>query len=150
MSSNEQEIPVQARLIDVPPTLLAMLGAEIPPEWQGVSLLPQILAESREYNEPVVAEGVKTGHWQIALYEKGWKLLVIRNPEKERKLYRIDTDPLEQEDLSGQHPDIVEKMVAQLQEIQQENEEWRSMESPEIVPLSEEQAQQLRALGYIK
>ena len=73
---------------------------------------------------------------QITLIEPQWKLVVIgpnvadpgADPSKRQLLlFRIVDDPYEQRDLSREHPEVVERMLAKLKA-------FRALQPPDAVP----------------
>jgi arylsulfatase A-like enzyme len=92
-------------------------------------------------------------HDQYAIILDGWKLVKNENhPEDwpEYELYDHTKDPINMVDVSGEHPDIVERLAAEL-------DTWRqyaiSLKPPPdteaIQGLSPEEIARLRSLGYI-
>ncbi|HMB71841.1 MAG TPA: sulfatase-like hydrolase/transferase [bacterium] len=75
--------------------------------------------------------------------EDGWRL--VAGPSA--RLFRMDTDPGESYDLSGQHPDVVERMQAALER------EWEQRAAQAFTnqerELSDRETEALRALGYV-
>jgi len=92
---------------DVLPTLLDAIGAEesIPADLDGASQWASLRGEATDARTP---DYVTTGYAGMALYRPPWKLV---DPESPR-LYHIYDDPFEEKDLSANHPEIVETLVA--------------------------------------
>ncbi|WP_404309333.1 sulfatase family protein [Neorhodopirellula lusitana] len=65
--------------------------------------------------------GFRKGKWKVVLYpqKKSYKSKAdhSRTPKKEWTLYNLDQDPNETTDVSADHPDILEKMKQDFQEI---------------------------------
>lgn len=87
--------PQVAGAIDVPPTLLALLGLTPPASWQGRSLLAPEPGVARFFTDYSSLQlGLRTGRW---------KCLV--EPELPRvRLFDLESDPGEQRDLAAQEP----------------------------------------------
>jgi hypothetical protein len=83
-----------------------------------------------------------------------WKLVrnVVRAPGKpEVELYDFAKDPFDRQDVSGQHPDVVRELSAELdawkrqavaQRVKPDSEAARTLNADEL--------ERLRALGYIQ
>jgi hypothetical protein len=82
----------------------------------------------------------------VAVNDGQWRLIYRSDRPGRSELYAVDEDPLEQRNLAGDEPDVVTRL----------NDEARAyLESPSApwgeavdVELSEEELNQLRALGY--
>jgi arylsulfatase A-like enzyme len=157
------KITETVRSIDLMPTLLALSGLPAPPGIQGQSLVPLIAGEpSRWERRPAVSEKVKTTEpfgpgprdtesYSIVLDD--WKLIHNRIPAAgapEFELYKRAEDPLDSNNVAAQHPEIIEKLKAEL-------EGWHKMVAEAQLPesiseenLSPAELQRLRSLGYIK
>jgi len=75
--------------------------------------------------------------------EDGWRLVSGPRP----RLYRMDTDPGETQDVSGQHPDVVARLEAAL------DSEWADRTAQAFQhterELSDRETEALQALGYV-
>lgn len=112
-----------AHLVDVLPTMIEMSGAETPQEWperklnqmSGTSLLPILEGKDFERENPI--------HFQYAynraLRHGKWKLVSIADSPWE--LYNMDLDRTETNNLIGSHPEIVQKMSQQWDQIATES-----------------------------
>jgi arylsulfatase A-like enzyme len=163
------EEPVE--LIDVMPTLLEYAGLPLPPGIQGQSLRPLLGPDGRGgavaaagsdwKRRPVIAEKQPqdgSDHPRqtecYAIVDGNWKLIhnVVRPPERpEYELFDFYKDPLDQQNLAAEHPDVVERLSKQL-------EGWKRMatqarlkpDSEDTKGMSAEQLERLRSLGYVK
>jgi arylsulfatase A-like enzyme len=113
-------------------------------------------------NHPLIAENYYTrtrdlfhplwGHRfdrvRTSIYEGSYKL--IRSSDGQHELYDLDQDPAESNNLfnSPDHRDTAQRLEAKL--IYFQDSRRRADELTEQKPLSEEQLEKLRALGYIK
>jgi arylsulfatase len=137
------------RLMDIGPTLFDHLGMPPMDRVQGQSLLPYIA--SRPPGEPLtaLAEGLKTRTFeQSALYRGQWKMLRQLEPPIQL-LHHIVRDPLERTDFAGQRPELLDKLVTLAISQQKENARLAGKGKRETVPVSAEQLQRLRSLGYV-
>ncbi len=116
-------IDARAFVTDVTPTLLERAGVPLnAPAMDGVSMNPLLSGQSafvRDANTPLGVE--VSGH--SALYRGGYKLVRTPPPlgDSSWRLYDIERDPGETTDLSAQHPDLLEAMLADYQDYAQRN-----------------------------
>ena len=115
---------------DLLPTFCDAAGVDLPSELpiDGQSLLPHMKGEP-----PPSAEARGTVFWQLDLYRKlqrhypkpepfatevamrgRWKLLALHG--KPVELFDLESDPNEQRNVIGNHPDLVASLTAQLHE----------------------------------
>lgn len=112
---NGQIDPQPGHLVDVMATLVDICDADYPTQlnghqieaMQGVSLKPSFKGKPLARKEPIFFQhegnrAVRDGKWKlVAFHEKEWKL------------YNMDTDRTELNDLSERHPEKVSSMSAQ-------------------------------------
>jgi tetratricopeptide (TPR) repeat protein len=133
--------------VDVTPTILDML--KLPPleGVQGTSLLPLMKGESLDldlvgYGESIEAH-IVFGTSVLRFVRKGrWKYIHKVKPE----LFDLTEDPGELENLSSVHPEVVERLRAELSALIEEAPEQASGARTAI---DQETAAQLEALGYM-
>ena len=148
--------------IDLMPTLLELARVPVPEEAQGTSLLPLLASPgdpgamgwdrravfTERKNPPFEeTEGTPDAYAVIA---DGWKLIwneVVRDDRPELELFDHVNDPLNLVNLANKHPDVVADLRLEL-------DRWREMTAAEKVEtedkeLSDEELEQLRALGYV-
>ena len=97
---------------DFLPTVCDLLNIELPDNIDGISYLPTLLGEDQskhdylywEFHEQGGKQAVRLGNW------KGIRLNMDENPEAQVALYNLDTDLAEQNDVSADHPDIVNQI----------------------------------------
>jgi arylsulfatase A-like enzyme len=148
------------RSIDLMPTLLELSGLETPEAAQGQSLVPLLssgTAPSRWKARPAVTEFSQIGRPGLetfAIVDGGWKLVHNEIQPKgapEWQLFDHANDPLDRVDVSSQHPEIVERLRALL-------EDWRRYAEAARLPsdtkategMSSEELERLRSLGYVQ
>ena len=130
-----------AAMVDVLPTILDAVGVESPPHAQGKSLLPAI----------VDGESVQDAmHMYNVIATDRWKLL-----EGSRELFDLENDPEETENVWDQNPEVVKQLLDQLdtwkrRDIKNRRDFERSVAATEgDVELTQEEIEELRALGYL-
>jgi arylsulfatase A-like enzyme len=136
----------QARLLDLAPTLLALMDLDTGGETvQGHSLLTD--RPNGEQDLPVFSEMVyPTGHWTSLRYPDR---KIIARPGTRSLYHDLTADPLEQHSIfSPQSPESRE-LLKEVQAISARNNDFaRHLAVP--VELDEQAEAQLRALGYIE
>jgi len=105
-----------AATIDVMPTICELVHVKVPPDVDGVSILPSILGNATgqkqreylywEYPEYGGQQAVRMGNW------KALRLDILKSGQLITQLFDLSTDLQEQHDVASQHPDIVQKMEA--------------------------------------
>lgn len=106
-----KELSAPISLIDVMPTLLDLLGLEIPSSVEGKSLLPLIEGRSDGSDRIVFSQSFDDG--LLAAVGPEWKL-VANMVTGQTQLYRLSTDPGEEVDLAGQAPEAWSTLAAAL------------------------------------
>lgn len=95
-----------AQQIDVPPTLLDLLGLPPHPAFQGRSLVGPPAGEAR----PVFLVAQTPMVTQYAVVLEGWKLMLDVRDERV-ELYHLDEDPGETRDLAEERPEIRQELL---------------------------------------
>jgi arylsulfatase A-like enzyme len=126
-------------LVDVFPTVCALLGSERPAELQGVDLGAVLRGEVGR--RPLFAQLRRN---LLAVRVGDWKLHWNRDSD-ERELYRLPEDPGELFDRSVQRPELADRLEALLREGGYARFAPGATPRPEIDRATEEA---LRALGY--
>ena len=98
---------------DIMPTLCELTGVDPNIDTDGISLLPTILGESdkQKKHEYLYWEFPESGGWRAVRWGE-WKAIQrdIHKGNKAIELYNLTTDIQELNDISAQHPDIVEQI----------------------------------------
>jgi arylsulfatase A-like enzyme len=128
------------------PTLLEGAGVELPSGGQGRSLL-SVMAEEPTADRAVYFNPLdEPGNVSV---RHGDFMLVTRNDFAELELYHNELDPEQKNNIADEHPDVVQKlrdMAIRFHQYQLELSQSRDVES---VPVSEEELESLRRLGYV-
>jgi arylsulfatase A-like enzyme/Flp pilus assembly protein TadD len=141
-------VPAQVRTIDVLPTVLDLVGVEMPDPLHGQSLVPLMLDPEKAGPENAYSESMSV-HLQY-----GWSALYsvrtssykfIDAPREE--LYDLSQDPSESENLLKQEPEVAQGLRSTLAALREEI----LAGAPEIqeADLDEETLGMLAALGYV-
>ena len=152
------------QLLDVSPTILDLAGLEKPELMQGVSLMPLMNFdgdERRWSSRPAISEWKKRPDMKdspivdaFGIIVDGYKLVHnIDRPEgvPEFELYDHRIDPLDQNDIADENPEIVERLSQQLAD-------WHQWAQANALPtdaeategLDAEELERLRSLGYVQ
>jgi arylsulfatase A-like enzyme len=145
-----RRVETQVRMLDLVPTVCEIAGALIPEEAQGRSLVPLLRGEEMD-ELPAFSEAlISTAHEEKSVRRDGYKLIYDVKREIV-ELYDVRADPREQVNLAEEKPEIVERMLAELQAWMTQSTQ-RASELPRQRPLSqtmdEETRQHLRDVGY--
>jgi len=128
-----------ASSIDIGPTVLELVGLDVPEVFQGESLVGRT-----DEDRPVFATDGST--WKAITRQ--WSYIV--SPSKQREeLYRLTDDPGETVNLVSQEPDAADTMRSHIEAAAQacETHPYRLLEVDEV-EMPDEQLERLRALGY--
>lgn len=141
--------------VDVMPTILSLIGIDSPstldgldlcPLWQrNVSQLPfrYIFAGASKDNPSPNRGDIRHNNIKHAIRHPRYKLHYDKLSKK-IKLYDMANDPHEQNDVASEHSSLVDSMFRQLESFMAINKKAAS-----LPPLSEEEVQKLRSLGYL-
>lgn len=160
-------IPHLAGLVDLAPTLLSLLGLPIPAVAQGRDLSPLISGaepvrrvvyvdgiydDGRTWGSSVVAD-IDGRRWSYvarvtARPAPGGRAFAL---EGSGELYDLAEDPNEQRDLAAERPDLARRLGERLVAWLRANEERAGhlRRAAAVDPVSPEEEEQLRALGYL-
>jgi len=155
-------------LIDLLPTILELAGLPLPETAQGQSLAPLLLGKPGWAPRPVVfdqffREGpylygsieVIDGRWGASLRvdprpDDRKQAIELRRPAP-LLIYDVWEDPEAFKSLHEERPDLVEKYTKMLDQVWKEHRELAMMFSRAgEVPLTHDQIETLRSLGYIR
>ncbi|MBN2280040.1 MAG: sulfatase-like hydrolase/transferase [Candidatus Marinimicrobia bacterium] len=100
---------------DVMPTLCQVAGIERPAFTDGISFLPELLGTGKqmhhdylywEFPEYSGQQAVRMGQW------KAIRMNIVKEANMDIELYDLKKDLQETADIAGQHPEIVERILA--------------------------------------
>lgn len=149
--------PVLAGLVDVVPTVLARVGAPIPPTIHGQDLAARyargVPAEASTKAGSILAETDLEGNVVRALRGMEWKFIEA-NPGNPRglpaeQLFDVAKDPAEKDDLRAREPALAGRLRDEAS-AQIDLARRRAVGGGKDAALTEADRERLRALGYIK
>jgi hypothetical protein len=131
-----ERVPVPARLLDVPTTLVRAAGGTPPRDWVGTDLLPALRGDTELPARPLYAQHVGEGPRRATVILGSWKLVLFDRRARytppdayESDLVRTEmarlprlglfdlaTDPRERADRAAGQPEQVTRLGALLQE----------------------------------
>jgi arylsulfatase A-like enzyme len=132
-------VETQVRSLDIPPTILATLGLEIPDDFLGVDMTA-LLTGGVEMSLPAISRLDLPGSRDVAsLRTARWKL-------NQRSLFDLTVDPRERQDLAANR----HQTVAELEALVAVEVERRPRHETTKVVVPKETAAKLKALGYLQ
>lgn len=142
------ETPVST--LDLLPTLLDVCGQETPDGLDGRSLLGLMRGRDDGESLLVAERGAAPDDFDKMLIEWPWKLLAFRTDDRtEYRLYHLEDDPGETQDVSGRHRDVTARLRDRLWELHDPASPLLDAEGDvRPVELDEAEKEKLRALGY--
>ena len=149
------------QMLDVAPTVLELAKIAKPDSMQGESLVPLFTTPERWSARPAVSEWTRRTDQRdeemvdaFSIIVDGYKL--IHNVERpdgfpEYELYDHRQDPLDQNDIASENPEIVERLSKQL-------DDWHAWALANKLPTDAEasegidaaELERLRSLGYVQ
>lgn len=146
------EVTARTHLIDVMPTILSVLGVEVPPQARGEDLREvnegrTLLGENyfARVKDLRQAYGHRFRRVRQAVYQGRWKY--IHSTDGSSELYDLDADPREFSNLILDRPEVAEPLRQWLEE--QLAAELPADETSRPLEVDEETRSRLEALGYI-
>jgi len=151
-----QRIDTTVQTIDLMPTMLELSGLPVPAAAQGASLVSVLESGSSvNWNRPAITElppNMRGIPGRTSLISDGWKLILLEEPggEPRLELYDHTEDPLNLNDVSVEHPDIVERLSALHANWQRRAQVAQLDDADATLQLDAEELERLRSLGYIR
>ena len=129
------------RHIDLLPTLAELIGADVPAQAMGRSLVPLLEGKTDSFDVESFAEG----DFCTSLNRGSWKIMRVDSTDSYH-LFDLSRRPREKWDLSGLRRDVYSQMHAQLLEyIERAGEVKKEWEAE----ADEDTIRELKALGYL-
>jgi arylsulfatase A-like enzyme len=136
-----QRVQAMARHIDVLPTIAELTGSVVPDSAMGESLVGVMAGREQEAARVSFAEG----DFCTAMIYDDWKIMYVDTADA-FLLYDLAADPAGLVDVSDQHPDVVAKLGAVVNDYMATAAARRQSQRREA---ASETVRQLRALGYV-
>jgi len=108
---------------DFLPTAVELSGVEPPSNIDGVSILPTLLGKEQNLQGHFLYWEFFGRHFQQAARIGDWKAVCL-NPEEPLELYDLSEDISEQHNVAEQHPEVVKKISAYLNDAHTESKNW--------------------------
>ncbi len=135
--------------IDIMPTILEMLGLDIPEAIQGESFYGE-LSFADNKSSPVLSEYIMKQPEQIKGIRRDGFLFVRDYSNGNTELYNIDEDPAAINNVSGDFPDIAVSLNLEMEKAVEENKRLFFLYSSENeMELSEADKSRLKSIGYL-
>jgi arylsulfatase A-like enzyme len=132
--------------LDIMPTLLELLGEQVPEGLSGKSLVPLILGR-RMPARSIYSETKEYERETLALIEYPWKFIYFFS-KSQGELYNLKSDPGEKKDLKVEEPDRASDMQDRLLGWRKQTAvRWR-LKVP--APLTQAELNKLKRMGYIR
>jgi arylsulfatase A-like enzyme len=98
--------------VDLAPTILDLMGFEVPADFQGRSFVPELYGEAPEVREPILCELAHDRHNppRRAVIQGSYKLIEFERGRV--ALFDLSQDPEEETDLSKTRPEQLSRMKA--------------------------------------
>lgn len=107
------------------PTFVEITGSARPRQSDGVSLLPTLLGDpDKQRQHPYLYWEFHGGSGKQAVRMGRWKAVRLHAMDAAMattELYDLDNDPTETRDVAAEHPQIVQRLTAYMQEAHEEN-----------------------------
>ncbi|MFI0429264.1 arylsulfatase [Mariniflexile sp. HMF6888] len=117
----------QATFYDVMPTLAEVANTTIPHRIDGISFMPELIGKPQKQHDFLyweIQEGPSIEGFSQAVRKGKWKA-VRRGDNYHTELYNLTEDLFEKNDISSQHPEIVEKANALFKSESEESEHFQ-------------------------
>ncbi len=111
-------------LWDFFPTVCELTGAQVPPNLDGISLLPTLLGKEQKSHEYLYWEFHENPTTVQAIRKDNWKA-VRHSPAGPIELYDLANDLSETNDVAAQYPEVVAEMTDILKKARTPHEIWK-------------------------
>jgi arylsulfatase A-like enzyme len=144
-----QRIAQTVEQFDLLPTLAEQLGLPAVEGVQGVSLAPLLAGQPLVRRPEALAEAVKAGREQKALYQGNYKLLLVEGEQPRAALFDRVTDPGELKNIAAAARADFEQLLGTLHAVVDRNRLLARGQPAQQAPITEAQRRQLESLGYV-
>lgn len=145
-----QRVRAPASNVDIMPTLLQLAGlSRLSPETDGQSLAGLLHGEPEGPARAVYALSERDREWCIKAGKR--KLTLSQgSPTGREGLFDLETDPGEEHDLSYENPSVAGELRKTLQGFMATDPDVLSRPETAAPPMTEEERQRLKSLGYLR
>jgi len=145
------EVEELVRLIDIAPSILSFVGADVPPLMQGHNILPDSL-EAVGGQTYVFSEEKLEGNILQSYRGKEWKLIIANegNPRgvEPEELFDLLSDPGETTNLSASEQEVTASLRAQMMETS--SSALKAAVEAQEKEFGDVERERLKALGYVQ
>ena len=146
ISSGVSSVPVE--LVDLYPTIATWAGAPVPQSIHGRDL-SALLAGGDDRQRNSLVQNIKVGELHSLIVGRHKLVHVLSSSKQESwMLFDLDVDPGELNDISGDNPELMDKLREILASRRSESERYRVDETTEVV-FDAATTQDLQGLGYL-
>jgi arylsulfatase A-like enzyme len=99
---------------DLLPTMCELVGAEPPPQTDGISLLPTLLGKQQTAQHEYLYWEFGERGGKVGLVKDNWKAIrrgTAKNPNAPIELYDQSKDPGEERNIAADHPELVDRLA---------------------------------------
>jgi len=136
-------------LVDLPPTILDLIGIQKPSHFQGLSLLPLMRGNPfpprKIFSEHLYSRKVPD-YKPVVVIDGTWKYHYDAEKNRPDELYNLARDPGERENLASNQPEVTRRLKADVEAHLAET----PMADAETIGPDQALEKQLRDLGYIE
>ena len=129
--------------VDVLPTLAELIGAEMPANLDGRSMLPLLEGKESPEHPPFYWEFHERGFDQ-AVRMGYWKGVRHGSLDAPLELYNLNDDISEEHNVAAEHPKVVEEMTRFLATARSESEHWPIGKNKAVPKRGQQKAQQTK------
>lgn len=113
--------------VDIMPTILDLVGVVPEGPLEGISLRPVMEGKGWQYAGDTYLVSQYSGNDIVSIRNSRWKMYRNVRPREYVELYDLMTDPLEQRNVLGDHPDRARLLDAALEQIMKRSPKYASM-----------------------
>lgn len=138
-----------AQAVDIYPTLLDLVGVKTKAPMEGVSLVPILQGLGEQHVGERYLVGEHRGDDIVSIRNERWKMYKNNTPERQYvEFYDLMTDPTEQRNILGRHPDIAHRLDVALDRILEGGPKYASVSGEFPKWIDEAKRKDLIEKGY--
>lgn len=146
-----QVVGRQVRTLDIMPTILALAGSKPTEGLMGESLVPLWTGRESDYQATVSVSEMWRDHWHIiAVRTEQFKYVWDSKQPDQSRLFDLQNDPHEMQDVSSVHPQIAAQLHSYVEERLRQMAETKPAHDAAEPKLDEAVVDRLRGLGYVE